>query len=133
MTRWIALLAAVMLLVGCHGIVKKEFDAEGNSSMVKIGDPALKGLVEIVQTSSEYVDGNMTVKVMIHNKTHLRREIEWKIVFSDEQGFPLDDPWGWRPLSLEPKGDEVIVAKSLNKQASSFEVQLQRASMEDMR
>jgi hypothetical protein len=133
MTRRMALLALVALLAGCQGVVRKDFDLAGNSSRMKVGDPAIATMVDIVRADTEVLDGYMRVRILLHNKTPLRRELEYKVVFSDSKGMPLPDTWGWRPVNLEPKGDEVIEVKSFSKDAASFQLQLQRASMEDMR
>jgi hypothetical protein len=133
MLERIVIVALAILVAGCHGVVRKDFDAAGNPGEVKIGDPALKGIVKIVRADSEVVDGHLNVRILLHNRTPLRRELEYKVVFVDQEGFPLEDRWGWRPLNLEPGGDEVIEVKSFFPAATGYQLQLQRASTKDMR
>jgi len=133
MIRRIAIILLIGAALACQGVVKKDFDSAGNAQGGQIGDPALKALVSIVQSDTEIINGYLKVRILIHNRTHLRRELEYKVIFSDDKGFPLEDKWGWRPLNLEPKGDGVIEVKSFDSSAATYELQLQRASMDDMR
>lgn len=133
MRRLLIVVLVSLSAVGCAGVVRQSFSGTGNTEgNLAISDPALNALVRIEKSDGAVVDGLLTANILLVNRTHLRRQIEWKVLFFDSEGHSLEDPYGWRPLSLEPHGREWIRAKSPSARAVRFDLVLQRASEEDV-
>lgn len=88
----------------CSGINAVHGTSEG--AYTEIGDFFLDLQLEVINIIVEKnSNGNKVVNVQIENKTWGELILEVKMDFFKGNGAPLDNLWGWKPLTLESGQD----------------------------
>lgn len=120
-----ALCPAMLLLAGCSGI--NTVTSSGESTYSKVGDVFLDNQIAIeeIQKNSEAMTPSFNVRLA--NKMWFDMVLEVKMDFYDDGGVKLDNPWGWKPVSVEPKQDEWVKFTAPSGKAKNFKLYVKKA------
>lgn len=73
-----------------------------------INNPVLASDIRVLDVKEEESDGVLIVNVLLKNGWHMPIGGKVKMLFYDENGVQLDDPWGWHQLNLESNQEQWV-------------------------
>lgn len=91
---------------------------------------SLKPQVGVLKTEEDVVNGLLQAKVIFKNMVNWTVNCEVKVKFRDKNGFDLDDPWGWFPLTLESSELKTFTRTAPSPDAVDYTVIIQKASID---
>ena len=132
LTRVGSLVLASLLCVACSGIntLSSRTNTVGGSSgfgYTQIGDVFLNDQVQVTDLFIDEARSPRVFKVKLRNFVWFDIVMEVKMDFYDESGAKLDNPWGWKPLTLEGKQDDWVEFMAPNEHARHFKLYMQKA------
>ncbi len=113
------------LYQGCHGV--NTISGNGSQAYTHVGDVFLNAQITVTDIRFEKASDPPRTKVHLMNNTGHELVIEVKMDFYDESGVKIDNPWGWKPLTLESNLDEWVEFTAPNKNAASYRLAIQYA------
>jgi uncharacterized protein YcfL len=119
------LLPLLILFYSCSGI--NTVNSSGSMTVTKVGDFFLNDQVKVVDIKSSYNENASTISVKLQNLMWYEMELEVKMDFFDDEGIKLDNPWGWKPITLEEEQADWIKFIAPNNNAKDFKLYVQRA------
>lgn len=101
--------AAVLLLCVCAQTINSLWiNRETGSRRWVINNPVLASDIRVLDVREEESDGALIVSVLLKNGWHMPIGGKVKMLFYDERGVQLDDPWGWHQVMLESNQEQWI-------------------------
>lgn len=94
----------------------------------EVGDIFLDDQIKVEDIIITDIENSKMWNVMIKNLMWFDMNLECKMDFYDENGIKLDNPWGWKPLTVEKGQSDWIKFISPNKSAKNFKLYLKKAS-----
>jgi len=91
---------------------------------------SLKPQVGVLKTEDDIVNGLLQAKVILKNMVNWTVNCEVKVKFRDKDGFDLEDPWGWFPLTLESSELKTFTRIAPSPEAVNYTVIIQKASID---
>lgn len=113
------------LLTSCSGI--NTISGQGSMSYTKVGDAFLNDQITVAEILLDKNSNPPKTKVRLKNDVWYELVLEVKMDFYDESGVKLDNPWGWKPVTLEKGLDEWVVFTAPDKRAVNFRLAVKRA------
>lgn len=71
-------------------------------------------------------DGRLEVAANLRNRESRRIQVQWQVVFKDEQGFALEET-PWRDLIMTENGQETVRAAALSPAARRYTFRVREA------
>jgi uncharacterized protein YcfL len=96
-------------------------------SYSKVGDAFLNDQITVAEILLDKNSNPPKTKVRLKNDVWYELVLEVKMDFYDESGVKLDNPWGWKPVTLEKGLDEWVVFTAPDKRAVNFRLAVKRA------
>lgn len=126
-----SLILAGLLLVGCG--VKKPIEGRLDPypfGQIRFADKELAGMTAIgVNGAQRDEAGLLRLHVPIRSASNRQLRIEYRVIWLDQTGAPLNVDAGWLPKTLEPNVQDYIVTNSLSPRAAQFELSLRWAEL----
>ena len=121
----IIIMLALLSLVGCSGI--NTFSNKGDMTYSEIGDYFLDDQIQL--ENLKIVDeGNARVwNINIKNLMYYEMVLEIKMDFFTSDGIKIDNPWGWKPLTLESSQSDWLKFIAPNENIRNFKLYVKRA------
>lgn len=91
---------------------------------------SLKPQVGVLKTDEDIVNGLLQAKVIFKNMVNWTVNCEVKVKFRDKDGFDLENPWGWFPLTLESSELKTFTRIAPSPEAVDYTVIIQKASID---
>ena len=102
---------------------------EGLEMEKRVGNRGFEGELEILRPlSRRNDDGRLFVQFELHNKKTRDLAFEYAITWRDDQGFALDTPWHWTPLSIVGQGFRTLQVTAPAPEATQWELHVQPPS-----
>jgi len=120
----IVAMGVLVSLVSCVSVNTATYDASSNRQMgFKTGDTFLNESVYIKDVVvNKNSNGNMTVNVLFQNMLYTTLNLEVKVEFYDASGVVLDDPWGYKPMSIMGQQEKWEKFISISNKATSYTI-----------
>ncbi|MGB9741915.1 MAG: DUF1425 domain-containing protein [candidate division WOR-3 bacterium] len=107
--RWLSLVLAASLLTVCAQTINSLWiNRETGSRRWVINNPVLAGDIRVLDVKEEESDGALLVSVLLKNGWHMPIGGKVKMLFYDQNGVQLDDPWGWHQVNLEANQEQWV-------------------------
>lgn len=123
MKYFFSLAIFLIILGGCSGI--NTVTSSNGMNYTKIGDPFLN---EIVKVKNIKVTENKTsriVNVQLQNLEFYEVHLEVKADFFDKNGIQIDNPWGYKPISIQGEQTAWVKFIAPSKKAKNFRLFVQ--------
>lgn len=117
--------AGFLCFLGCGGI--NTITSEGSSTYTKIGDVFLDNQISVDDIQVDKSSSPKVYSVKIRDLMHFDMVLEVKMDFYDQTGVKLDNPWGWKPVTVEEKQDEWIKFTAPSDLAINFKLYVKKA------
>ncbi len=100
---------AVLLLVACSTTINSLWiNRETESRRWVINNPVLASDIRVLDVKEEENDGALIVNVLLKNGWHMPIGGKVKMLFYDQNGVQIDDPWGWHQVMLESNQEQWV-------------------------
>ena len=93
----------------------------------EIGDIFLNDQIRVENIKIIESENSKVCNVMIKNLMWFDMNIEVKMDFYDSDGIKLDNPWGWKPITLEKGQSDWFKFISPNKNTQNFKLYMKKA------
>lgn len=100
--------------------------AEGMTMTELDSGISLQQDLEILNYVSARKNDFLVVQFELHNKRDVQVNLEWSVVWTDEQGMRIDSNENWRPLSIGGRGFELIQATAPSTSARAWRLMVQK-------
>lgn len=124
-TSYFTFLIFGYLFVGCSGI--NTVSNQNGYNSTKIGDIFLNDQIKVVDIKTLDSDNGRTFIVSLKNLMWFDMNIETKMDFYNDDGILLDNPWGWKPLTIEREQISQIKYIAPQKNITKFKLLMQKA------
>jgi uncharacterized protein YcfL len=128
MNRWVIVLVLITFLFnGCSN--KEAFPGE---KAAKITDNCIVDDIKVIDIKGKkQSDGFMKTQITGENNSDNYMQLEYKIVWLDEDGFVIDSIFSnWKTVSAEPKQNFYITNVSPNDNADDFKLYIRQNDQE---
>jgi len=100
---WLAIgLAAVVTLIACAANINSlVINRDTGTKQWNIHNPILASDIKVLAVKEETKDGILFVNILLKNGWHMPIGGKLKVLFYDQNGVELADPWGWHQILLE--------------------------------
>ncbi len=107
MKRFLLLIS--LLFVACATTINSLWiNRETGAKRWVINNPVLASDIRVLDVKEEERDGNLIVSVLLKNGWHMPIGGKVKMLFYDQNGVQIDDPWGWHQVMLESNQEQWI-------------------------
>ena len=135
MKRTILILCGVILssaiLAGCG--VKKPIEGRLDPypyGQIRFADKELSDMTAVgVNGAQRDEAGLLHLHVPIRSASNKQLHVEYRVIWLDQSGAPLNPDAGWMTKTLEPNVQDYIVTNSLTPRATQFELSLRWAEV----
>lgn len=98
---------ALMALAACSARINSvTINRETGTRRWQVDNVFLASDIRVMDVQEEVKDEVLFVNVLLRNGWHMPIGGKVKVLFYDEGGVQLDDPWGWRQINLESRQEE---------------------------
>lgn len=99
----------LLLVFACSTTINSLWiNRETQSRRWVINNPVLASDIRVLNVKEEESDGALIVNVLLKNGWHMPIGGKVKMLFYDENGGQLDDPWGWHQINLESNQEQWV-------------------------
>lgn len=98
---------AILMLAACSARINSvTINRETGTRRWQVDNIFLANDIRVMDVQEEVKDGVLFVNVLLKNGWHMPIGGKLKVLFYDDGGVQLDDPWGWRQVNLESRQEE---------------------------
>ncbi|MEO0068353.1 MAG: DUF1425 domain-containing protein [candidate division WOR-3 bacterium] len=109
MKRFLGLAGFFLLFIGCAATVNSLWiNRENGTRRWVINNPVLASDIRVLNVKEEESDGALIVSVLLKNGWHMPIGGKVKMLFYDQNGVQLEDPWGWHQVNLESNQEQWV-------------------------
>ncbi len=109
MKRLPVYLISLILLLACSTTINSLWiNRETASRRWVINNPVLASDIRVLDVKEEESDGALIVNVLLKNGWHMPIGGKVKMLFYDNNGVQIDDPWGWHQVLLESNQEQWV-------------------------
>ncbi len=109
MKRFWAAAGGLMLILACSTTINSLWiNRETESRRWVINNPVLASDIRVLDVKEEESGGALIVNVLLKNGWHMPIGGKVKMLFYDQNGVQLDDPWGWHQINLESNQEQWV-------------------------
>lgn len=109
MKRFLGLAGLFLLFIGCAATVNSLWiNRETETRRWVINNPVLASDIRVLNVKEEESDGALIVSVLLKNGWHMPIGGKVKMLFYDQNGVQLEDPWGWHQVNLESNQEQWV-------------------------
>ncbi len=109
MKRLPVCLISLILLLACSTTINSLWiNRETASRRWVINNPVLASDIRVLDVKEEESDGALIVNVLLKNGWHMPIGGKVKMLFYDNNGVQIDDPWGWHQVLLESNQEQWV-------------------------
>ncbi len=109
MKRLPVYLISLILLLACSTTINSLWiNRETASRRWVINKPVLASDIRVLDVKEEESDGALIVNVLLKNGWHMPIGGKVKMLFYDNNGVQIDDPWGWHQVLLESNQEQWV-------------------------
>ncbi|MEO0050843.1 MAG: DUF1425 domain-containing protein [candidate division WOR-3 bacterium] len=109
MKRFLGLAGPFLLFIGCAATVNSLWiNRETETRRWVINNPVLASDIRVLNVKEEESDGALIVSVLLKNGWHMPIGGKVKMLFYDQNGVQLEDPWGWHQVNLESNQEQWV-------------------------
>lgn len=112
-------------LVNCSGI--NTMTSKNSMTYTEIGDLFLNDQIKVDDIKVVETENGKSWNVSIKNLMWFDINLEVKMDFYDADGIKVDNPWGWKPLTLEKAQGEWVKFTAPNKSVRNFKLLIKKA------
>lgn len=100
-------MTAAVLLLGCSARINSVvINRHNDTKRWDIDNIFLSKDIEIRDVKEDVKDGMLFVNILVKNGWAMPIGGKLKVLFYDQNGVQLDDPWGWHQINLESSQEE---------------------------
>ncbi len=109
MKRYLPLAGLFLLFIACSATINSLWiNRENETRRWVINNPVLASDIRVLDVKEEESNGALIVNVLLKNGWHMPIGGKVKMLFYDQQGVQLDDPWGWHQVNLESNQEQWV-------------------------
>jgi uncharacterized protein YcfL len=109
MKRYLPLAGLFLLFIACSATINSLWiNRENETRRWVINNPVLASDIRVLDVKEEESNGALIVNVLLKNGWHMPIGGKVKMLFYDEKGVQLDDPWGWHQVNLESNQEQWV-------------------------
>lgn len=101
-------LSGLLLVVCAQTINSLWINRESETRRWVINNPVLASDIRVLDVREEESEGALVVSVLLKNGWHMPIGGKVKMLFYDQNGVQLDDPWGWHQINLESNQEQWV-------------------------
>ena len=101
---------------------------DNNVMYTNIGDEFLNEQIKVNNIKVTESNNSKVFNVKISNLMWFDMNIEVKMDFYDSEGIKQDNPWGWKPLTIEQGQSDWVKFIAPNKRVQNFKLYVKKAS-----
>ena len=123
--KTIMLLASLSILISCSNI--NTITKKNDYTYTTVGDIFLNDQIRVEDIQIVETENSKSINVMMKNLMWFDINLEVKMDFYDQNNIKVDNPWGWKPLTIEQGQSEWIKFTSPNKMTENFRLYMRKA------
>jgi len=123
--KLLTLIICIFLILSCSKI--NRITKINSNPYTQIGDLFLDWQIEVQDIKIIESKNGKVFNIKIDNSVWFDMSIELKLDFYDSQGVQIDNPWGWRPITIEAAQFEWVKFIAPNKNVENFKLYMKKA------
>ena len=129
LTPIVGVVLALVVISGLYGCGSgiNTVTSQGSSKYTRTGDVFLDDQIALEEIRIDDKVTPKTYNLRVRSKMWFNMVLEVKMDFYDESGVKMDNPWGWKPVTIEPKQDEWVKFTAPSNAATDFKLYVKKA------
>lgn len=122
-----AALAAMWIVTGCAStdVVAGRYDTADHYPNVTLSERSLQDALGFQEpVISQTPSGLMRVTIPLRARSNDELHLEYRFVWLDDEGAPVQPEMNWRPLRLEPRQPQYVSASASSAAAENYNFQV---------
>lgn len=125
MKNLLLLTVFISIIVSCSNI--NTITKKNDYTYTTVGDIFLNDQIRVEDIKIVETENSKSISVMMKNLMWFDINLEVKMDYYDIDGIKVDNPWGWKPLTIEQEQSEWIKFISPNKMTENFKLYMRKA------
>ncbi len=122
-----AIILLITFICSCSNI--NTITSKNDFTYTEVGDVFLNDQIRVEDIKINESENGKAFNVMMKNLMWFDMNLEVKMDFYDRDGIKLDNPWGWKPFTLEQGQSDWIKFISPNKNTRNFKLYMKKAEL----
>lgn len=123
--KYTSIIILALLSSYCSNI--NTMTSKNNMTYTEVGDIFLNDQIKVDDLKVVETENGKSWNVSLKNLMWFEMNLEVKMDFYDSDGIKVDNPWGWKPATLEKGQNEWVKFIAPNKMVKNFKLYIKKA------